>query len=342
MVNAALFGELKTLCQRSFPQRADQSITQIQSLAGGRHPSVSFSLAWREGRRMRVERLIVRRYADRWTWWSLDDGEKTRREWTVMRWLFGRGLPVPQVYASGTEGEHEYLLMPGAPDRRAQETDAAHIEALAALLARIHRLGAPQDVRQVLPEASLEAELARLRDIAYRCHADGLLEATERLYTELNAKKNTEQAEEQPEKQAEVPPLCVLHGNPRFDNVLCDAQGITALLGWENAALGDPRWDVARVVNDLRSQQADALAERFCTAYASHGGPPPVNMTYWEAVTAVQSWALVEWVNEHAPLEDAEGLLAERKHWRERGWRAVTRLRYEQDRATATNLQLLT
>jgi hypothetical protein len=61
-------------------------------------------------------------------------------------------------------------------------------------------------------------------------------------------------------------------------------------------------------------------------------------MTYWEAVTAVQSWALVEWVHEHAPSEDAEGLLAERQYWRERGWRAVTRLRYEQDRVTATNL----
>jgi aminoglycoside phosphotransferase len=332
MVDAALFGKLQTLCRRSFPQRADQSITQIQSPEGGRHPSVSFSLAWREGRRTRLERMIVRHYADRWTWWALDDGEKTQREWTVMRWLFGRGLPVPQVYASGTEGEHEYLLMSSAPGTRAQETDVAHVEALAVLLARTHHLAAPQAVRQVLPEASLEAELARLRDIAYRCHADGLPEATMELYTELNAEQN----EERNEEQMEVPPLCVLHGNPRFDNVLCDAQGITALIGWENAALGDPRWDVARVVNDLRSQQADALAEHFCAVYESHGGPPPVKLTYWEAVTAVQSWTLVEWVHEHVPPEDAEGLLSAREYWRERGWRAVTRLRYEQDRVTAT------
>jgi aminoglycoside phosphotransferase len=323
MVNAALFAELQTLCRRSFPERLDQSISQIRSLGGERHPTVSLSLAWREGRRLRTERLIVRQYADRWTWWSLDDGHKTQREWTVMRWLFGRGLPVPQLYASGTEGEHEYLMMADVPGTRAQAANKAHTEALAALLAQIHGLTAPEAVRHALPEAALEQELARLRDIAYRCQADPLIEATMELYAELNA------------EQTEVSPLCVLHGDPRFENVLCDARGITALLGWENAALGDPRWDVARVVNDLRSHQADALVERFCAVYQDRGGQPPGNLAYWETLVAVQSWTLVEWVHEHVPPEGTKDLLSERERWQERAWRALTGLRYERSSATA-------
>jgi aminoglycoside phosphotransferase (APT) family kinase protein len=320
MVDAALFAELQTLCRRSFPQRFDQGITQIRSLKDGRNPIVSFSLTWREGKRPRVERLIVRRYADRWTWWTVNDGQKTQREWTVMRWLFGRGLPVPQPYASGTEGQHEYLLMPDVTGGPALATNEAHVEAFAALLAQIHGLTAPEAVRPMLPEASIETELARLRDMAYRCHADGLLDATAELYRQLEVAPGTE--------ETEVPPLCVLHGDPRFANVHCDAQGVTALLGWENAALGDPRWDVARVVNDLRGQEADALVERFCIAYQDRGGPWPVNLTYWETLTATQSWALVEWVTEHAPVEDAAGLLAKREYWQECAWRALTRLRY--------------
>jgi aminoglycoside phosphotransferase (APT) family kinase protein len=323
MVDAVLFAELQTLCRRSFPSRLDQSITHIKPLDGGRHPSVSLSLAWREGRRPRVERLLVRQYADPWTWWALDDRKKAQREWTVMRWLFGRGLPVPQLYASGSEGEHEYLLMPLVQDEPARATSSAHVEALAGLLAQLHRLTPPEAVRQVLPGVLPGQELARLRELAYRCQADGLLEAT----TELHA---SERVETDDPSASEVPPLCVLHGDPRLANVHCDAQGITALLGWENAALGDPCWDVARVVNDLRSQGADALAERFCAVYEDRSDRTLVDLVFWETLTATQSWALVEWVRQEATPDEGAALLSERSFWQERAWRSLTRLRHAQ------------
>jgi aminoglycoside phosphotransferase (APT) family kinase protein len=333
MVDAVLFGELQTLCQRSFPSRLDQSITQIKSLGGGRHPSVSLSLAWREGRRPRVERLVVRQYADPWTWWAVDDRQKAQREWTVMCWLFGRGLPIPQPYASGTEGEYEYLMMPLVPGDPAEATDRGHVEALAALLAQIHRLTPPEAVRQALPGVLPARELARLRDLAFRCQVDGLLEATTELYGQmhaaLHAELHAETVEETNRETSEAPPLCVLHGDPRLVNVRCDAQGITAVLNWENAALGDPRWDIARVVNDLRSQQADQLAEHFCAVYAERSGEPLVDVDFWETLTATQSWALVEWVRQEGAAGGAgAALLDEREAWQERAWRSLTRLRH--------------
>jgi hypothetical protein len=94
MVQADLYAELQLLCRRSFPERLDQRISQVRALDEGRPPLVSFSLAWRAGRRPRVEPLIVRRYAERWTWWSVEDAGQAEREWEVGAWLYRQGLPV--------------------------------------------------------------------------------------------------------------------------------------------------------------------------------------------------------------------------------------------------------
>ena len=327
MIDPALFGELQKLCLRSFPERLEQRISQIQALGGGRHPMLGFSLAWHEGRQPRVERLIVRRYADPWTEWALDDRRKAQREWAVMRWLYGRGWPVPQLYASGTEGEERFLLLarvPGVPCSPEQARAQAIVDALARQVAQLHQLMPPDSVRETLPRVSVDGELARLGELARCCQAGELNEAI----AELRA-----------EKPEERPP-CVLHGDFRFEVALCDARGITALLGWENAALGDPRWDQARIVNDLRSHRADALAERFCTVYRERVGAPLADLTFWEALAAVQTWTLIEWVRDRAPSGDAESLLSRYASTRERAWRSLTRLRHTRDERVALGEEL--
>ena len=328
MIQDALFSELQKLCRRSFPERLEQTLSGIQVEEGGRHPTVSLSLAWREGRRPRVERLIVRRYADPWTWWSADDREKPQREWAVVRWLYGRGLPVPLLYASGADRQDPFLLsarvagqrpaLGGAPDA------SAYAEALAGLLAQLHRLIPPNAVRKALPQVSAVGELDRLAALAQECNDGELIEAV----SELCA------------REVEELTPCVLHGDPRVANVLCDARGVTALLAWENAALGDPRWDIARTTNDLRSHRAEAFVEPLCAAYRDGGDADLRGLTYWEALTAVQSWTLVEWVRGTVPPEDAAGLLSRRDTVRASAWRALTRLRYE-SRAHVASSELL-
>jgi aminoglycoside phosphotransferase (APT) family kinase protein len=330
MIQAALFAELQKLCRRSFPERLDQSISQIQAVDGGRHPTVSLSLAWREARRPRVERLVVRRYADPWTWWSVEDPNKAGREWAVMRWLYGEGLPVPPLYAVGADGQAPFLLLAHASGQTcALERPAkaqAYVESLSGLLARLHRLPPPAPVRAVLPDHPLDHELGRLETHARACHDGGLIEAI----CELRA------------QEMEGYPPCVLHGDLRAENVLCDARGATAVLGWENAALGDPRWDVARVANELRDHQADALVERFLALYQDRGGAAPSRLAYWEALAAVQEWTLAEWVRETAPPEQGAELLGMRDHARACAWRALTRLRYERDERIAPKKQATT
>jgi aminoglycoside phosphotransferase (APT) family kinase protein len=218
-------------------------------------------------------------------------------------------------------------MMPRVLGQAAQAKNSAQVEGLAVLLARVHGLTPPEAVRRMLPAVSPGQELARLRELAFRCQVGALLEATTELHAQARAG-----SDEQTDKPlaSEVAPLCVLHGDPRLANVRCDAQGITALLGWENAALGDPRWDVARVVNDLRSQQADRLADRFCAVYEDQSGQPLDDLAFWETLTATQSWTLTEWVRKEATAGDGAALSAERERWQERAWRSLTRLRHAQ------------
>jgi hypothetical protein len=311
----AEFSWLQKLCQRSFPGRLEQRISQIEALADRAHPTLAWSLSWREGGRPRVERLIARRYVDPWTWWSLDDHDKTQREWTVMRWLYAQDLPVPQPYAFDQEQGQPFLLAPrptghslSVQEARTGDLDSI-IEPLAALTASLHRLAPPAWVREVLPPILVSAEQA-------------LIQALDQLAAH----------------QVEALPPCVLHGDPHPGHLLRDARGITAWLNWENSALADPRWDVARITNWLRSQQLDTLPERFVAAYQTRGATALADMPFWEALAAVQSWATAAWV--HTELEQGnlersaatDHFTSVLDTWREQAWRALTRLRHETEK----------
>jgi aminoglycoside phosphotransferase (APT) family kinase protein len=302
MIDPALFAELRDLCLRSFPERLEQRLAQVEPIATGRKPGRAFTLSWREGARPRVERLLLRRYADDWTWWSFQDGQKAQREWTVMRWLYGEGLPLPKVYARSTTDADPFLLLerPSGQTlisgRDGQETTdhvsggqayqskdtlgrRLCVEALAVLLARLHRSTVPDSVREVLPRVVLDQELERVAHIAQRCGDRALMETVRELIQE----------------QVEALPPCVLHGDPQLSSLQYDARGITAWLDWENSALGDPRWDVACVVNELQVDQAPPLADRFCEIYADRTGLQLHDMFYWQALTATHRWATHKW-----------------------------------------------
>jgi aminoglycoside phosphotransferase (APT) family kinase protein len=334
MIKPALFQELQDLCHRSFPERLAQRISQVEPLAAGRHPTLALSLSWMEGRRPRVERLVLRRYTDAWTWWALRDEHKAQREWTLMRWLYVQGMPVPNLYAIGAEGGTPFLLMARMSgtagtsllgEGPAQRALASCLDALADQLVQLHQLVPPGPVREALPQIILSEELARIDEIARQSSEEGLIEAVEELLT----------------CEIEVRPPCVLHGNPQLANLLYDARGLTALLDWENGALGDPRWDVARVLNGLGSDRENVLAGRFCRAYADRAGFALTELSTWRALAAVQQWAMASWACENAvPVESAdpgsshpacEVLRAQIGTWREQAWRALVHLRHERD-----------
>lgn len=319
MLKTSEFLELQKLCQRSFPKRFDQHLSQIEALPDPRHPALALALSWSEGHHPRVERLLVRRYADRWTWWGVDDGRKAPREWAVMRWLYGEGLPVPEVYAGGDD--YVLLARPAGrgPAERGEEWRPLvepWVDSLAGLLARLHQLLPPLQVREVLSEVAVSDELARLGDLARQCGDGGLDEAV----VELRGYH----VDGGPPQEGHPP--CVLLGDAIFASARLDARGITALAHWESSAQGDPRWDVARALLWLRARQADDLADRFLAAYEELVGQALGEMAFWMALAGAQSWALTAWLRENAP---GASLVSQQDTWIEQTWRALTRLRIE-------------
>jgi len=317
MVNASEFAELSKLCRRSFPGRLDQRVSQIGTLDGTRHQETGFALSWREGRQPRTERLILRRYSDAYTWWSFRDGSKAEREWSVLRWLYGQGLPVPRAYAVGAGHDAPFVLFSRASGRPSTSL-GAHVGGLSALLARLHAMTPPEDVRQILPAIEVASQIAGLAEKARERNDTILIDAVE----ELGACETEER------------PPCVLHGDPRPVNVRSDARGITALTGWENSARGDPRWDVARTTNSLRIRGSDEQVARFSAAYEEASGWPLADLVFWEALTAVQTWAAWRWMaaDETADTPARGPARTEIELWRSIAWINLTRLQYYADR----------
>jgi aminoglycoside phosphotransferase (APT) family kinase protein len=240
-----------------------------------------------------------------------------------MRWLYSEGLPVPRLYAFGTEIDRGFLLMTRVSGRRCT-TFEPYVEMFATFLAQLHQRIPSNAVRQVLPDVAIATELERLSEIAHRCNDGGLIEAINDLLAE----------------EVETYPPCVLHGDPQFANVLCNARGITALLDWENSALGDPRWDVARAVNWLRAQRAEPIASRFRASYENQIGRALPDMSFWEALAAAQNWGVTSWIRASAASPSlAETLRPQIEAWRGQTWRALTRLLYYEGERSTDSIQ---
>jgi aminoglycoside phosphotransferase (APT) family kinase protein len=210
----------------------------------------------------------------------------------------------------------------------------AYVEAVAAFLARLHRLTPPDAVRRVLPEARAQDEIVRLWSLARTCGDEGLIEVLAGLSrgkavsgearSEGAAREEAATGDAAGKEMEEFPP-CVLHGDLQAGRVRADARGLTAVLDWENAALGDPRWDLARVANELHEREAHDLVEQLYQRYEEESGLPAREMDYWEALSATQQWTLLVWLKESGSTVDDGALDAARGS----AWRAWTRIRYE-------------
>lgn len=304
--------ELQNLCRRSLPERLDQHVSQFALDEDGRHRTLSFVLTWSESRCPRVERLQVRGYLDEWTMWAAHDAAKAQRDWQVMSWLYTAGLQVPCVYAAG----EDYVLMErsighsvGLSDDGWRGLVTPRIDTFASLLAQLHRQQPPERVRQVLHVIEIDAELSRLGEIARQCLDIGLEEAMAEFKVWLGA------------QERKVAPPCVLCGEAILAHAQIDARGVT-LPCWQDAALGDARWDVARTVAWLRARHADDLAARFLDAYRARAIVDDLDV--WNALVGVQNWALADWMHARQP---GHPRAAERSTWIELTWRTLARLK---------------
>ena len=202
------------------------NITEIVPHAGG----WGGTMLWRVQRRQAPADLLLRVFPH-------GASSLAGREAIAHRTAFQAGVPVPEVIACGTSGEHAALLLtwcrgePVADHLRLTPGHAYEIgNACGETLARIHTITIPgtaslmaslqgDSTKDWLCWAGPSAE--RLRSVFATRHPDGM-------------------------------PCRLLHMDYHVENVLCDDTSITAVIDWANVRIGPPLADLARSRSILR------------------------------------------------------------------------------------------
>ncbi len=249
------------------------TIAALERLTGGVSADVHrLDLNLADGRTTRV---VLRAHG------ATHSGHGAELEFALLQALHRGGVPVPEplhVDVSGTLLTDPFLVMAfvdGTSAIPAGEEDP-HIDTMAAALTRIHslptsdlpalptRIDPRPEVFDFLPEgaewAALRACLHSLRDTAY------------------------------------VGPPRLLHGDFWPENLLWRNGAITAILDWEDAALGDPLSDVAAARVELRYKLGTGAMQRFSHAYAGHRALDAQRLALWQVyVAAAAQRYMGEW-----------------------------------------------
>jgi hypothetical protein len=212
------------------------------------------------------DEVFVRVYRGYMSWWSLVTPDLPEREQAAWRIAWRAAVPVPTTLYTSRSPEGDVAIhrrVPGEP------------------LCRVHAAPVREEERHHLPDISLAAFLPRLARWAEEAEDAGLRREVDEMAQRLSVLQ-------------ERPPAFV-HGDFHPGNVLTDGQRVTAILDWEEAALGDPRIDVAIMTGALREDSPD-LADRFLAAYQEHVGFPLKPIDLWWELADLRNRIVGAWV----------------------------------------------
>jgi aminoglycoside phosphotransferase (APT) family kinase protein len=255
-------------------------LVRAWQLEGGVSAHVSaFELERSDGR---IERLVVRRHgpAD-----QARDPHIAAHEFELLRFLDSEGMPVPTPRYLDVDGEVfgtpclvvDYVDGEPAPRDGGRER---FIDQFVAVLARIHRIDASTDDLSFLASRAL-SEVQSPATSADEQRLRAILQSASAL----------------PQRNRPV----LLHGDFWPGNTLWRDGRLTAVIDWEDAAIGDPLADVANARLELLWALGAEAMEDFTRRYASTMSE--IDMTdlpYWDLwadlrlAGRVSEWSLEE------------------------------------------------
>ena len=214
-------------------------------------------------------RVLLQRFLPR-------DQIQVMRSFTVMRALSVRQFPVPEVYYLGWSTTTQYILMLREYVRGSTISEPPHAffrrfgRSFAHTLAELHDLAwdPPPDLAVMPFWWSFREMTERVRHLG----VPQLLRILEWLLAHLN-------------RITELP-YTVIHRNYTLQNVLVNDTGIVAVQGWEQAAVGDPRFDVGHTSAVLGAHGV-ALSDQFLEDYRTAAGGSLPDSTFWEVFCAL-------------------------------------------------------
>jgi aminoglycoside phosphotransferase (APT) family kinase protein len=261
------------LLNKIFP---GSQIVAIQ-LAPGSYSNFTHFVSARDSSNIEF-RIVVRRYQ---AFGHYDRGQKAHREFAALQFVGQKGIPAPQPLLLDDTGD--LLGIPGIVTRyvpgaqiESPADPIAWARALAVTLARIHAVPCEFAPRNLLLDANSEATWFlhpdRVPDfMQVHPYGERVWQAVRRGFLRLEP----------------VPPTLV-HVDYWPGNILWDSDQISAVIDWEEAALGDPAIDVAYCRMDLALKGLPQAADEFLHAYEAAAGHPLANVGIWELAAAAR------------------------------------------------------
>ncbi|MCB1647674.1 MAG: phosphotransferase [Pseudomonadales bacterium] len=235
------------------------SLTSCVKLTGGVSADTWRLTIDRDGQ---AETLVVRIHGEH------HSGHSAADEFAILDALWRAGLPVPRPLAFDSDCQHipwPCIFIGFVAGTTAMPAGDNAIVCMARQLADIHRY---QPELDCLPQ----------RCEPYPEMLDFLPEGPE--WTPL-----TEQLARQP------PPAfsgirCMLHGDYWPENILWHQNNISAVLDWEDAAIGDALSDIACCQLELRYRFGKPIMQAFLTAYQAERPTDMTHLPYWQIYVA--------------------------------------------------------
>ena len=259
-------------------------ISEIKNIGTWQHDTVAYDSIWDAGESIP---LVLRFYRSPLTYWQTNDTSKRDREWAVQRRLRLDGLPVPRPIARGESEAGAYIIwrLPlGQGWASLEQRNAADarpiVPQLAEFMSRLHSMNHNSLNSEPLYQATVAGTLVRMLLWSREMSNEELRQMIARLKPAVT------------QLQSWRPRL--LHGNPHVGNLITNDDRILAVLNWENAAIGDPRWDVMTSAHWLRQGDVEA-SERLINWYETFTGKTIDNRPFWWAMISVRLWALKSW-----------------------------------------------
>jgi len=234
-------------------------------------------------------RIVVRRYQ---VFGHYDRSEKARREFAALQCASRNSIPTPEPLYLDDTGD--LLGIPGIVTRyvdgeqvHSPSNQPAWARMMAQTLAQIHTIPCDPTTRDILLDANAEAVwfLQTEQPPDYMlAHPDG-----ERIWKVMHWVY--------PEIQP-VPPA-LIHLDYWSGNVLWRDEQISAVVDWEEAALGDPAIDVAYCRMDMVLLGLPQAADEFLRTYETTVGRSLANLGFWELAAAVRPmYNPADWIDQ--------------------------------------------
>jgi aminoglycoside phosphotransferase (APT) family kinase protein len=228
--------------------------------------------------RQEVFGLVIRRYA---VFGDYDRGEKAAREFTVLERLSLHGVPVPRPLLLDATGE--ILGSPGIVTALVEGESVYEpvdpVEwagTLALTLARIHAVPVDSLPRDVLlggdEEVTWFLRAGEPPDYMVK-HPDG-----ERVWNLVRDWYDDRVDSDD----------CLLHLDYWAGNVLWRNGQLVAVLDWEEAAIGNPAYDVAYATLDMTMLGYGDHVDDFLQTYTQASGRDTTQLGFWQLAAAVR------------------------------------------------------